>query len=63
MRNWNINIKQLSKNPEQYKKFKLESLINYGTQGQKIDKTILKKILNKINIDPKKKNYLKFLLS
>lgn len=63
MRNWSTDLKNLSKFPAQYKKFVLESLINFGTNGQKIELKTLEKELSKLVIDPKKKEYLKFLLS
>lgn len=63
MRNWSTDINNLLKYPAQYKKFKLENLINFGTQGKKIRGSLLKKRLNALDIDPKKKKYLEMLVS
>jgi hypothetical protein len=63
MRNWSTDEKNLSKYPDKYKKWKLEQLINFGIGDQKISAKSLKKSLPRLNIDPKKKNFLSFLLS
>ena len=63
MRNWSTDLKNLSKYPKKYQKFKLESLINFGTKGQKINQSVLKKQIQKLDIDPKKMKYLKMLIS
>ena len=63
MRNWSTDIKNLSKYPAKLQKFLLESLINFGTQGQKISGSLLKKQIKNLDIDPKKNEYLKMLVS
>lgn len=63
MRNWSTDTKNLSKHPAKYQKFMLESIINFGTGGQKIKGALLKKELNNLDIDPKKKEYLTVLIS
>ena len=62
MRNWSTDIRQLSKYPTKLQKFVLESLINFGTQGQKINGPLLKKHMKNLDIDHKKKEYLKILI-
>jgi len=63
MHNWSTDIKELSKYPEKYSIWKLEQLINFGLNGEKLNLKELKKYFNKLSIDPEKKRYLKFLLS
>ncbi|MEK7185815.1 MAG: hypothetical protein AAB675_00430 [Patescibacteria group bacterium] len=63
MRNWSTDIKKLSEYPKKHQVFVLESLINFGTQGKKISKAVLKKQLPQLSIDLKKKRYLKMLVS
>jgi len=63
MRNWSVDIKNLSKYPVKYKKFVLESLINFGTGGKKINKSVLRSEIENLSIDPQKKKYLKMLIS
>ena len=63
MYNWSIDTKALSKYPEKYAIWKLEQLINFGLNGQKINSDELKKYFNRLHIDPQKKKYLSFLLS
>lgn len=62
MYNWSTDTKKLSKYPEKYVIWKLEQLINFGLNGQKLNSVELKKYFSKLNIDPQKKDYLKFLL-
>lgn len=63
MYNWSTDTKILSKFPEKYAIWKLEQLINFGLNGEKLKLNELKKYFSKLNIDPKKKEYLTFLLS
>jgi len=57
--------KQFKKeDPEGYKIWKLEQMINYGEPGEKLDKKLVKKYWEKIKnrIDPYYREYLEFLL-
>lgn len=62
MKNWTVDIKKLKKSPEDYELWKLEQMINYGLDNEKISRVFLVKNINRISIDPQKKKYLKFLL-
>jgi len=62
MKNWSVDIKFLSKFPEKYEIWKLEQLINYGLDGEKLNEKKLRKYLPKLDIDPQKRKYLEFLL-
>jgi hypothetical protein len=62
MYNWSVDINYLKKYPEKYIIWKLEQLINFGLGKEKISTKELKKHFSKLNIDPDKKKYLKFLL-
>lgn len=62
MYNWNTDTKILQKNPTQYAVWKLEQLINFGLDGEKLDAKLVKKYWNKLQIDPKKRSALAFLL-
>lgn len=63
MYNWSTDIKTISKYPEKFAIWRLEQLINFGLNGEKLELSELKKYFNKLQIDPEKKRYLKFLLS
>lgn len=63
MKNWSTDVKELSKYPVKYQIFKLESMINFGTDGEKLDGSLLEKMLPILSIDPLKKRYLQMLLS
>lgn len=62
MYNWSTDIKTLKKYPEKYTIWKLEQLINFGLDGEKLKLSELKKYWNKLNIDPLYKKYLHFLV-
>ena len=62
MKNWAVATKILAKDPKQYQIWRLEQIINYGLDGQKLYRPFLKENLDKLAIDPQKKEYLKFLL-
>lgn len=65
MINWSTDEKVFKKRyPKDYKLWKLTQLINYGLDGEKLDKKELKRAWPKINdrLDPDLKNYLQILL-
>ncbi|MBI4647004.1 MAG: hypothetical protein HY738_10550 [Bacteroidia bacterium] len=59
---WSVDVEQLKKHKEAYTIWKLEHLINYGLQGQKLDEKLVKKYWDKLFLDPFYKKYLQFLL-
>jgi len=62
MYNWNTDVKELKKNKEAYSIWRLQQLINYGLDGARLNKRLLKKYWHKLRLDPDKKKYLQFLL-
>ena len=62
MKNWSVDEKELKKDKKAYIVWRLEQLINYGLEGEKLDKRLVKKYWNKINIDPAAREYFSFLL-
>ena len=62
MYNWSTDLSELKKDPEKYTIWKLEQLVNYGLNGEKINEKELRKYWDKINIDPTTRNYLSMLL-
>lgn len=65
MINWSTDEKQFSKKyPKDYKLWLLTQLINYGLDGEKLDREEVKKAWPKIKdrLDPDLRNYLHFLL-
>lgn len=63
MRNWNINTTSFRKNSPEYHQWKFEQLINFGLQGEKLNRNQLKKIIHTLVLDPSKKMFLEFILS
>lgn len=63
--NWSIDEKKFKKeDPEEYKIWRLEQMINYGLDEGKIKKKEIKKYWERIKdqLDPYKKRLIEFLL-
>lgn len=63
MYNWSTDVQQLKKKPEQYAVWKLEQLINFGLDGEKISRKDLKRHWDQLVIDPSRKKFLELLLN
>ncbi|MDP3956789.1 MAG: hypothetical protein Q8P97_02225 [bacterium] len=62
MYNWSTDEKELKKDPERYKIWRLEQLANFGLNGEKIKSEDLKKYWDKIKIDPARRKFLSAIL-
>ncbi len=65
MHNWSTDEKRFKKeDPKSYRLWRLTQLINYGLDGERLDKKEVKKAWPKIKdrLDDDLKNYLEFLL-
>ena len=65
MYNWSVDEKKFKKqDPQGYKLWRLTQLINYGLDGEKLDRSEVKKAWPKIKdkIDPNTSLYLQYLL-
>ncbi|MBI5147980.1 MAG: hypothetical protein HZA37_02405 [Parcubacteria group bacterium] len=62
MRNWSTDTTELEKNPEQYAIWKLEQMVNFGLQGEKLNRQLLEKYWDKIAIDSSRRKYLRHIL-
>lgn len=63
MHNWSVDEKAFKKaDPEGYKIWRLQQLINYGLDGEKLSRKEVKKYWSKLYLDPATREYLEFLL-
>ena len=62
MYNWSTDIKSIKKDSRRYSAWKLEQLINFGLNGEKIREKELRKYWTKIMLDPHRRKFLKLLL-
>lgn len=62
MYNWGVDLKQLKKNKKQYAIWKIEQMVNFGLNGEKIKKNALLRYWKKLRLDPIKKKYLAAIL-
>lgn len=58
MKNWSIDTSELQKDPEKFSIWRLEQLINFGLDDEKIDLDGLRKYWDIIHIDPHKRKFL-----
>lgn len=65
MHNWSVDEKRFKKaNPKEYRLWRLIQLINYGLDGEKLDRKEVESLWPKIkdSIDENTKVYLEYLL-
>ena len=62
MYNWSVNEKKLIKDKERYTIWKLEQMVNFGLNEEKINVKDIKRYFSKLNIDPHRKKFLKYIL-
>lgn len=63
MHNWSVDEKAFKKaDPEGYKIWRIQQLINYGLDGEKLSRKEVKKYWHKLYLDPTTKKFLAFLL-
>ncbi len=62
MYNWSVDEKKLKADPEAYAVWRLEQLINFGLNGEKISEKELRKYWPKLKLDPARKRLLELFL-
>ncbi len=63
MYNWSVDEKAFKKaDPEEYEKWRLEQMINFGLNGEKISEVQLRKYWDKLHLEPSRKRYLELVL-
>lgn len=63
MKNWSTDTKILERDKPAYEKWRLEQLVNFGLDGEKLNIKRLKEFLPKLHIDPSRRAYLELLLN
>lgn len=62
MYNWNTVIDRQFKKNENFLVWKLNQLINFGLNGEKLDLSLTKKYWSKLSLDPQRKSFLRLLI-
>lgn len=62
MYNWDTNTRVLKKHSGEYTLWKLNQLINFGLNNQKLNLKQVKSLWKELKIDPKRSNFLHFLI-
>ena len=60
--NWSVDLRRLKKDKEAWQRWRLEQMINFGLRGSKLSRRLLVKHWSRLNLDPAKKRYLRFLV-
>jgi len=63
MKHWSVDEEQLKKDPQAYAIWRLEQRINFGIGEKKIDRNLLTKYWDQLDIDPHKRKALLALSS
>lgn len=63
MYNWSVDESKLKADQESFIIWRLEQMINFGLGGEKISEANLRKFWSRLNIDPKRKEFLSILLN
>lgn len=63
MYNWSTDEKLLKKDKTKYAIWKIEQLINFGLNGEKLKESELKKYWSQLNIDSDRRKFLNFILN
>lgn len=62
MYNWSTNEEILKCNPTKYAIWKIEQMVNFGLNGERIKVTDLKKYWPRLALDPARRKFLELLL-
>ncbi|MEO0156637.1 MAG: hypothetical protein ABIL07_05940 [candidate division WOR-3 bacterium] len=63
MYNWSVDEKKFKKeDPEGYKIWKIQQMINWGLGGEKLSERLVRKYWKKLFLDPETKEFLELLL-
>lgn len=62
MYNWSTQTDELKKDKNKYTTWKLEQMVNFGLDGQKLNRRDLEKYWDQIQIDPSRRKLLAVLL-
>ncbi len=62
MYNWSVDEEKLKSDERKYTIWKLEQLVNFGLNDEKIDEQSLKKHWSELNLDPARRRFLEFIL-
>lgn len=62
MYNWSVDLKKLGNASDEAKIWRLEQVINFGLNGQKLDRSTVKRFWQRLRLDPQRKRFLKLLL-
>jgi hypothetical protein len=62
MKNWSTDTTELQKDQKKFSIWRLEQLINFGLDDEKIDIVELREYWNDLHIDPFKKKFLSLFI-
>ncbi len=63
MYNWSTDEETLQKDPEKHAVWRLEQLLNFGLNNEKISEVELRRYWPQLEIDPARRRFLELLLN
>lgn len=63
MYNWSVDEKILKKDKRGYAIWKLEQMVNFGLNNERIDERTLRRYLPEMNIDPFRRKFFELILN
>lgn len=63
MYNWSVDEASLTPGSPQHEKWRLEQLINFGLNGERLSAAKLRQYWHELAIDPNRRRFLNFLLT
>lgn len=62
MHNWSVDIKEFKKEARKFSIWRLEQMINFGADGERIPEKELRQYWSELTLDEAKRRFLGFLL-
>ena len=62
MYNWSTDEQGMAQNKEGYTIWRLEQMVNFGVDGEKIKKEKLQKYWTRLNLDPHRRRFLELIM-
>lgn len=62
MYNWDVDLSKWNKKSRSYIIWRLQQLINFGLNGEKLDLSLVRKYWSKLELDTQRKKFLELIL-
>lgn len=63
MYNWSTDTSALDKDPDKRARWRLEQLLNFGLNNEKVSEVELRRYWPQLNLDPARRRFIELLLN